>query len=233
MAIAWSGIQNALLTWFTAASGLGAGAVIFANQHGPQPAANYGTILLRPARIVGGGPDELRWSTALQWIASTSYTVGTRVLNSVNLYACATAGVSAGSGGPSGAGAAIADGTVVWSFVSASAGAELLPTVVGQREFVVSFEVFAGAVTGGLTAAEYLGNAEASFALPSTRAAFAAVTPPFCFIDCGQAQDLSAIVSTNFQSRAAMDVRFRAVDSLSDTPIGYINTVVAAPTYSL
>ena len=230
MAIAWTAIQNALLTWFTAASGLSN--VIFAYQHGPQPATTYGSILVRPARMVGGGPDELRWSTANAWAVSTSYAAGARVINGSNLYQCTTGGTSAGSGGPTGTSTGIVDGTCVWSYVSASAGAEVLATAVGQREFVVTFEVYAQAVTAGQTALEYLVATQTSFALPSTQAAFLGTTPPFCFVDCAQPQDLSAIVSTNFQSRAAMDVRFRTTDANADVPTGYIATVVVTPTYS-
>jgi hypothetical protein len=225
-------IEDALRTWFVGASGLPSSAVVFHDQHAPQPATTYGTILVRPPMMVGGGPDELRWSTAQAWAATTGYAVGARVINGTNLYSCTTAGTSAGSGGPSGTGATIADGSCVWAFVSASAGAEVLPTAVGQREFIVTFEVFAVAVTGSGTALEYLTGVQTSFALPSTQAAFAGAGMPFCFVDCGRPFDLTAIVSTQFQSRASMDVRFRTVDSKADVPIGYIAIAVPTPTYS-
>ena len=51
------------------------------------------------------------------WVAATSYTQGTVVTNGGNLYICYAAGTSAGSGGPSGTGAApIADNTASWHF---------------------------------------------------------------------------------------------------------------------
>lgn len=51
------------------------------------------------------------------WAATTAYTVGALVLNdSGKTYVCVTAGTSAGSGGPTGTGSGITDGTVVWNF---------------------------------------------------------------------------------------------------------------------
>lgn len=56
------------------------------------------------------------------WTATTAYTVGEHVTNDtgpVKIYKCITAGTSAGSGGPTGTGAAITDGTVTWTYVGA------------------------------------------------------------------------------------------------------------------
>lgn len=50
------------------------------------------------------------------WVASTAYAVGALVSNGGNLYLCTTAGTSASSGGPSGTGGAITDGTAVWAY---------------------------------------------------------------------------------------------------------------------
>ncbi len=50
------------------------------------------------------------------WVISTAYTVGQYRSNGGNLYRCTTAGTSAGSGGPTGTGIGIADGTAVWSY---------------------------------------------------------------------------------------------------------------------
>lgn len=60
------------------------------------------------------------WRCAFAWIASTAYSVGDRVVNGGNQYQCTTAGTSAGSGGPSGTGTGISDGTAVWSFEAAA-----------------------------------------------------------------------------------------------------------------
>jgi hypothetical protein len=53
---------------------------------------------------------------ALVWLASTAFAVGDRVSNGANTYVATTAGTSAASGGPTGTGTGIADGSVVWAF---------------------------------------------------------------------------------------------------------------------
>lgn len=54
------------------------------------------------------------------WVGSTAYKVGTFVKNGGNLYICNVAGTSAASGGPTGTGTAITDGTVTWKYVSST-----------------------------------------------------------------------------------------------------------------
>lgn len=52
-----------------------------------------------------------------QWAQSTYYGLGQRVAANSNVYQCTTAGTSSGAGtGPSGAGGAITDGSVVWAY---------------------------------------------------------------------------------------------------------------------
>lgn len=51
------------------------------------------------------------------WIGSKVYAIGDQVHNGGNVYRCTTGGTSASSGGPSGTGASISDGTVTWTFV--------------------------------------------------------------------------------------------------------------------
>ncbi len=56
--------------------------------------------------------------TAPAWVASTAYnTLGAFVSNGGNAYVLTTAGTSASSGGPTGTGTNIVDGTCVWNFV--------------------------------------------------------------------------------------------------------------------
>lgn len=58
---------------------------------------------------------------ACPWTASHAYLIYERVTNDTNkTYRCTTAGISAGSGGPTGTGSAITDGTVIWTYVEAS-----------------------------------------------------------------------------------------------------------------
>lgn len=55
--------------------------------------------------------------SAPAWIASHAYVVNAYVRNSGNVYQCTTAGASAASGGPTGTGTGIADGTAVWIYI--------------------------------------------------------------------------------------------------------------------
>lgn len=57
---------------------------------------------------------------APNWTASKSYpTAGKQVTNGSNVYTLVTPGTSASSGGPTGTGSSITDGTCVWAFFSA------------------------------------------------------------------------------------------------------------------
>lgn len=51
------------------------------------------------------------------WASSTAYSVGNVVRNSDNIYECTSGGTSAGSGGPTGEGDSIVDGSVTWKFI--------------------------------------------------------------------------------------------------------------------
>lgn len=51
------------------------------------------------------------------WQASKAYLLNQQVINGGNLYRCITAGTSASSGGPTGTGADITDGTAHWAHV--------------------------------------------------------------------------------------------------------------------
>ena len=58
------------------------------------------------------------FGTLAAWAPTTAYaTLGQEVSNGVNIYALLTAGTSAGSGGPTGTGANITDGTAHWRLV--------------------------------------------------------------------------------------------------------------------
>ena len=82
----------------------------------------------RQARVPNGGIFETTAaatiSLAAAWAASTAYSVGDIVRNDSpeNIYVCAIAGTSAGSGGPTGEGTAIVDGSVTWRFVGDGEG---------------------------------------------------------------------------------------------------------------
>lgn len=82
----------------------------------------------RQARVPNGGIFETTAATTINqanaWAATTSYSVGDYVRNDSpeNIYVCIQAGTSAGSGGPTGEGAAIVDNTVRWRFVGDGEG---------------------------------------------------------------------------------------------------------------
>ena len=58
---------------------------------------------------------------ACPWTASTQYYIGQRVTNdTAKTYTCTAAGISAGSGGPTGTTSAITDGTATWTYTEAS-----------------------------------------------------------------------------------------------------------------
>ncbi len=54
---------------------------------------------------------------ATAWTITTAYVLGDKRSNGLNVYICTTAGTSAGSGGPTGTGSGIADGTAVWAYL--------------------------------------------------------------------------------------------------------------------
>lgn len=58
------------------------------------------------------------WATGTAWAGSTAYSADDIVYNGSNAYLCVTAGTSASSGGPTGTGSGIADGTVVWDYIA-------------------------------------------------------------------------------------------------------------------
>ena len=68
-----------------------------------------------------GGTAVLDITCQAPWQASTAVIVGQYVTNGGNSYVCTTAGTTAGSGGPSGTGTGITDGSAVWSYSAAGA----------------------------------------------------------------------------------------------------------------
>ena len=71
-------------------------------------------------QITTGGYD------AKAWVISTDYALGQlRNNDSGKVYQVTTPGTSAGSGGPTGTGSAITDGSVVWKYIGTLAVATL------------------------------------------------------------------------------------------------------------
>jgi hypothetical protein len=67
-------------------------------------------------------------SAAVPWAPSTTYTPGQIVTRGANAYRCVAGGISAASGGPTGSGTSITDGSVTWTFVDPVGS--LIPTVI-------------------------------------------------------------------------------------------------------
>ena len=70
--------------------------------------------------------------TTQQWTAQTSYFAGNEVVNGPNAYVCTVDGVSAASGGPTGTGTGITDGTATWDFVSVK-GVDIIGTGIDAQ----------------------------------------------------------------------------------------------------
>lgn len=68
-----------------------------------------------------------------EWAASTVYAAGNQAINDGNAYLCAVGGTSAASGGPTGTGTGIADGSVTWNYVSAAVANTIGPCLADQN----------------------------------------------------------------------------------------------------
>lgn len=79
------------------------------------------------------------------WVGSTPYPVGKEATNVGNVYVAVIAGTSAASGGPTGTGTGIVDGTVTWDFLGVgtasanvdSASVDAAPIVGAARDITV------------------------------------------------------------------------------------------------
>lgn len=81
----------------------------------------------------GAAWSQIPLSNQVAWTATTAYLVGDNVFNGTEDYVCTTAGTSAGSGGPTGTGVGIVDGTVHWSSVRVHVTAGIGPSLADQR----------------------------------------------------------------------------------------------------
>lgn len=209
----WAVIEAAFQSTIATASGLTA---VWAYQNANAPSNSY--IRLSLGSLLPLFVDFIDERDVPAWAASTAYAVGDRVANDTNkTYNCTTAGTSAASPatGPSGTGASIADGSVVWAYVSEAAG--IAQTVVGTREVALQLECFTGPAPGsvspsvglveasGATARRILDETVTRLRLPTARGTLAAVgVVPF---DPGAVNWIPDLVSIGFRGRATCDVR--------------------------
>lgn len=88
------------------------------------------------------------------WVALTAYSLNDVRVNGGKAYICTTAGTSAGSGGPTGTGTGITDGSAVWAYAPAlgteygGATDGLHPNNAGQAAFAVEIEAAVVAAGG-------------------------------------------------------------------------------------
>jgi hypothetical protein len=71
--------------------------------------------------------------TTQAWESLTTYFIGNKVINGGKEYVCDTDGVSAASGGPTGTGSNIADGTARWDYVGAAVANAIGPSLADQQ----------------------------------------------------------------------------------------------------
>ncbi|HEX5328338.1 MAG TPA: hypothetical protein VFW75_16915 [Acetobacteraceae bacterium] len=89
------------------------------------PAANGGCTFARQYKS-DGTTAIADYTVGSTWIASNVTAVGQYCTNGGNTYVCATAGTTASSGGPTGTGSGIVDGSVHWNYVGAGQLFDLL-----------------------------------------------------------------------------------------------------------
>lgn len=72
------------------------------------------------------------------WLASTAVVLNQMASNGGNLYICTTAGTTAASGGPTGTGSGITDGTAVWAYVQPGTASITLNNVAVTNNLTVT-----------------------------------------------------------------------------------------------
>jgi hypothetical protein len=217
-------IQSVIATAAAAGPGaLASSAVIWSHQNADAPPQSYLRISLGAAITVG--VDFTTETLLPDWTALTAYLVGDRVLNdSGKTYRCTTAGTSAAAVGPTGSGATIADGSVVWTFVAP--GSEIAVTLAGVREVPLVIEGFTTAVVdqaAQATARAIVDDVVSRLRLPTLRETLAAVgVTPF---DPGGTTWIPDVVSIGFRGRALCEVRCRMPARAVAEYAGYITSI--------
>jgi hypothetical protein len=95
--------------------------------------------------------------TTPAWTPSTAYLILALVINAGNVYKCTTPGTSAASGGPTGMGGAINDGSCVWAYQGADTPISLQAPNFHQaigvsRDSIAGCDVFAPKFEGSILA---------------------------------------------------------------------------------
>jgi parallel beta-helix repeat protein len=120
----FSGTLGAVLNWPTSGAGV-SGGERFGDAAPASGSFQRGDLvwnrLPSPAGSVGWVCTTAGAASSTAWAASTAYLVNDVVYNGTRVYRCTVAGTSDASGGPTGTGSAIADGTVTWAHVATRA----------------------------------------------------------------------------------------------------------------
>lgn len=80
-----------------------------------------------------GSWSKVNLGTTVLWEGSADYVSGNQVVNGGKVYVCTVGGISAVSGGPTGTGVAITDGTCTWNYVSLAASGVIGPSLADQN----------------------------------------------------------------------------------------------------
>ena len=107
------------------------------------PVANGGATFARGYKA-DGATVTADYTVGSAWIASNVFAVGQYCTNGGNTYKCTAAGTSAASGGPTGTGSGIVDGTVTWNYTGAG---QLFDALMGNCNVQVGTAVSATQVT--------------------------------------------------------------------------------------
>ncbi len=110
-------------------------------------------------------------------------------------------------------------------------GSEVQETFTKDKEFTLTLECFTEALqtTVAAPAISYLEQALITLGLFSTISSLFAAG--ISLVDADPATDLTALVATDFQSRASVDIRFTVCDTVS-VGHGYIEEAEITPTIS-
>lgn len=149
------------------------------------------TVLLRSDGSEYTTDSEVTIATLTAWAGTTAYVVGDLRSNGGNIYQCAIAGTSAGSGGPTETDDAIVDGTVTWRYIAAGTAAVLAP------------------VTASLAGLDGCCDAGVELAFES----------PIAGADSSAIVDVDALVGGTDQE-AIEDLRIRLLERMRDPPHG-------------
>ncbi|NIQ91023.1 MAG: hypothetical protein GWM98_04740 [Nitrospinaceae bacterium] len=208
--------EDTVFEWFKKSTGIEA---IWRHQAAPQLPYPFGSLSI----ISGPDPYAPQWETrteevAPDWEPSTDYAVGDLVMNDfpAKTYQCTTAGQSAASGGPTGTGSGIVDGSCVWDYY-ANEGREIKTTVCVPCRFSVSCQAYVedpDSRDPTKDARAYIAVAQSALSLPSYLDRFRRAN--ISVIRAGPVQNINEAIGSGFISRANVDVQFGATLSLEE-----------------